>query len=647
MADDDVAKGQLRLYSSVRPALSAGTYTVRLEQAITSGGAIAPVDRPMEVTAPRFTLAGTEVQSVFPPPNASGAFDTRLAQIVLRRRTLPWERAADGAPVATRPPWMALVILGDGEANFLKGVSIADAMPQEVRSALGVTEQGTCDALEVSSTVVDKAFPREDELEALCHVRRVNLQDTELATGDDDGYLAVVVCNRLPQQGQTYGAYLVSLEGQLPVLPDPVPPAPSVGTTSVYEAPPEVIAAASYANTGGTVELVDTEPPEYLDSIDGEDRYKPVIRRRSAWQTPVTAAPPPPPAPAPTPSQGTLQHATDFAALEPEPPVLHRFPVLAHWQFTCSTGGDFQALMSNLDVGLLGTPPNPSHGPKPATRLEVADTGHTVVDQVTWRGEPARAWYRGPFVPRQVVRRAAPVPYHVADQALRFGADGRADVSLAAAFELGRLLALSDPRYAAVLHRWRRAALAARRVAAAVARVPGVDAAGANGDESLVRTLGVAVLAGVAADGAAALGDTVPPTDVDDLLAADDAAVIAEGLGLPAAFVGDVLAPGLTRQGYDRTRFESHLETDFNLIVAQKVRLGHLAKNLTDAVAATQSESNPPAAATTAAAAGARAAAAPPRARDGGRQPDVIERLWPGLRARLDEEGGRGADRDV
>lgn len=642
MADDDVAKGQLRLYSSVRPALSAGSYTVRLEQAITSAGAIAPVDRPMEVTAPRFALAGTEVQSVFPPPNANGAFDTRLAQIVLRRRTLPWERAANAAPVATRPPWLALVILGEGEANFLKGVSIADALPQDVRAALGVTEQGTCDALEVSSTVVDKAFPREDELEALCHVRRVNLLDTELATGDDDGYLSVVVCNRLPQQGQTYGAYLISLEGQLAVLPDPVPPAPTVGTTSVYEAPPEVIAAASYANTGGTVELVDTEPPEFLD---GEDRYKPVIRRTSAWQTPVTAAPPPPPAPAPTPSQGTLQHATDFAALEPEPPVLHRFPVLAHWQFTCGTGGDFQALTSNLDVGLLGTPPNPTHGPKPATRLEVADTGHTVVDQVTWRGEPARAWYRGPFVPRHVTRRAAPVPYHVADQALRFGADGRADVSLAAAFELGRLLALSDARYAAVLHRWRRAALAARRVAAAVARVPGTEGVATDGGESLTRTLGVAVLAGVAADGAAALGDTVPPTDVDDLLADDDAAVIAEGLGLPPSFVGDVLSPGLTQEGYDRSRFESRLETDFNLIVAQKVRLGHLGKGLTDRVAATQAESNPPVPESTLQAAGARAAAEPKR--DGDAEADVVEQLWPGLRARLDEEGGRGADRAV
>ena len=262
MPDDTVAKREMRLYSSVRPALSAGRYELRLEQSIDQGGGIAPVDRHMEVAAPRFSLPGTEVQSVFPPPNATGAFDTRLAQIVLRRRTLPWERGADSAPVATRAPWLALVILTDGEANFLKGVSIADAMPADVRTALGVTETGTCDALEVSGTVVEKVFPREDELPQLCHVRRVNLDDTELATGDDDGYLSVVVCNRLPQQGQAYGAYLISLEGQLDVLPDPAPPADTLGTQRVYELDTSLLAAASLAQTGRAIDFVATEQPD-------------------------------------------------------------------------------------------------------------------------------------------------------------------------------------------------------------------------------------------------------------------------------------------------------------------------------------------------------------------------------------------------
>ena len=54
---------------------------------------------------------------VFPPPNANGPFAGRLAQIVLRRRTLPWERSASQAE-----PWLALVVLADGEANFIPDV---------------------------------------------------------------------------------------------------------------------------------------------------------------------------------------------------------------------------------------------------------------------------------------------------------------------------------------------------------------------------------------------------------------------------------------------------------------------------------------------------------------------------------------------
>ena len=57
----------------------------------------------------------------------------------------------------------------------------------------------------------------------LCHLREVDLADTELALGDDDGYMAVVLGNRLPQPGVKYLACLVNLEGQygrLPVIPD-------------------------------------------------------------------------------------------------------------------------------------------------------------------------------------------------------------------------------------------------------------------------------------------------------------------------------------------------------------------------------------------------------------------------------------------
>src|SRR5690349_3583449 len=62
----------------------------------------------------------------------------------------------------------------------------------------------------------------------LTHVRRVDVNDTELAMGDDDGWLSVVMANRLPVMDEATGkpvkylACLVNLEGQVPKLPPPV-----------------------------------------------------------------------------------------------------------------------------------------------------------------------------------------------------------------------------------------------------------------------------------------------------------------------------------------------------------------------------------------------------------------------------------------
>ncbi len=64
-----------------------------------------------------------------------------------------------------------------------------------------------------------KIFPCKEDLDLLAHVREVDVKDTELANGDDDGWLAVVLANRLPvfdslnQKPVRYMACLVNLGG--------------------------------------------------------------------------------------------------------------------------------------------------------------------------------------------------------------------------------------------------------------------------------------------------------------------------------------------------------------------------------------------------------------------------------------------------
>ncbi|GHC60023.1 hypothetical protein [Streptomyces cinnamoneus] len=104
-------------------------------------------------------------------------------------------------------------------------------------------------------------------------------------------------------------------------------------------------------------------------------------------------------------------------------------------------------------------------GTGPAAATERLDLGYVPVAHALPSAEHTFAWYRGPFTP--VVAQAVPVPdgghFRHADEALVYLTDtGVFDVSYAAAFTLGRTLALSDATLAATVSAFR---ARARRVA--------------------------------------------------------------------------------------------------------------------------------------------------------------------------------------
>jgi hypothetical protein len=155
-----------------------------------------------------------------------------------------------------------------------------------------------------------------------------------------------------------------------------------------------------------------------------------------------------------------------------------RFPVLAHWSFTTNEGATFETLMQDLDVGLLGTVPETPPDATDTTTPEVVQTGHIGLDHRSRRGDASRAWYRGPFVPFPTIRdpedTARPLLAHSADQLRRVVPDGREDLSLAAAFEIGRLLGLSQLSVVSALLRFRREQFGAGRVRELVSEVTGL-----------------------------------------------------------------------------------------------------------------------------------------------------------------------------
>jgi hypothetical protein len=497
--------GHFILHSNVMPEITAGRYELRTEQTGLPFEVESEITH-IQVAAPRYTMPTDQILSSFPPANAEGAFGDRLPQIVLKRRTLPWERNPASGANPSETPWLALVVVAEGEATLstaapvrdcvTPGTALLDPDDQDV-------EQGLY--LAVTETVVKKIFPCKDDLPLLAHVREVDVNDTELANGDDDGWLAVVLSNRLPvfdeanKKPVRYMACLVNLEGQLDALPPPLPPVPSFEFVLAQDW--SVLATVNAASSPdarvmgnvnlGNVVLPTAAPgpasarPEglaamALNKTAADAKIGVALDGSAAMQQPgvgqqwssatqkVTAAALDPDAKRlvrDTMAQG-FRLPIELYALE----KVLRFPVLAHWSFTTKEGATFETLMQDLDVGLLGTVPERSPNAAAADAApEVVQTGHIGLDHRTRRGDPTRAWYRGPCVPfptpRDSTAKNEPLALaHSADQLRRVIPDGREDLQLAAAFEIGRLMALSQLSVVSALLRFRAEQFGAGRV---------------------------------------------------------------------------------------------------------------------------------------------------------------------------------------
>src|SRR5581483_2461212 len=236
MTDQTVAPGQMRLYDEVRPALPDGLYRLTASTTLSRPDfAVSSVDGYFLVDGPRFALPASDVAGVYPPADAQGAFADVLPQIVLGRRTLPWERDLDPghviAPVPdplplspTGVPWLGLLLFVDDPARrevtvLPDPVPLSSVVPDSIRGQMGL--DGTdpaVRAIEVDAPLLRQVAPSKDEVRLLSHVRQVNLDDRELAAGDSDGWFAVVQANRLPVPGLRHRACLVSLEQRSDVI---------------------------------------------------------------------------------------------------------------------------------------------------------------------------------------------------------------------------------------------------------------------------------------------------------------------------------------------------------------------------------------------------------------------------------------------
>jgi hypothetical protein len=595
-----VAEGHFQLYSHLTPPLPAGDYRFTTGQDLSATGphgALDPTALPVEklvthvrVTSPRYQLPPDQVLSTYPPANTEGAYGARLPQVVIKRRTLPWERTVDPEGESTvddvNTPWLALVVIAEGEADLVLNRPVAECVtPGQVLAGTPDVAQGNY--LAVHRSTIDRILPTQRDVPLLAHAREVDIHDTEMMMGDDDGFLAVVIANRLPLPGRDadgnevpakYLCALINLEGQFGVLRKETPPPvlvadwPVLVATTVVLSPSEAdqvqmggvegteIWNSHVERAQGLSEGVRAERAfgQGASAVSGaavaKENQVVAAQLREGWATGTAAAS----------DSVYVEMARDFGRLGVRDTLtadpVYRFPVLLHWSFTSTGDTTFRSLMEHLDSGLMGTlppepttPPDPLRGPVRTAGLqplEVVETGHVGIDQRTRRGDSVRAWYRGPLLPHPADTAAPRLPLaHAADQLRAIVPDRREDLSLAAAFEIGRLLALSQPSMVAALLRWRQTRYQAARTGAVWGGIlEGLDLRGTvvRPDRHLGISLGRGLARAVAGSREEVLGNPVPLVTAGTAMGLTDGDAVlgralATGLGIDAELDGPMV----------------------------------------------------------------------------------------------------------
>jgi hypothetical protein len=433
MSDDDsieppvtIRAGQIQFIEACHPPLVAGDYTVGIRQTIKESEA-APVpwnsdpyaaELQFAVDAPRFTLNPADIHSVYPPSNQIGRFDNALPHVVFTRRTLPWERTLDGAAPKLGqafPPWMGLLLTAEDELQVRDEAGRPTNRKNEVRS-LPVVSRSTDSLL----------FPAKEEI-----------LPPDLGQYGGDGETDSVKKLRAAAWKKAAPRY----EKQFALAID-VP-------AGLFKALAPRLEDLPYL---AHVRQVDTGDKEVL-AINDKGWFSLVIGNRLP--------------------QANKDHRVFLVSLEghqerlqekwhPLPDHKIRLAVLGTWTFRCEGSNDFKAHMKALTVDSFHLPcatfDDRSTAAKDIVNAAYA-RGYTAFSHVMRHGEKTVSWYRGPLTPLNYTKpQQIQEPVSCADELLRYDPDtGMFDSTYAAAWQLGRLLALQNQSFSLAMRRIRAA----------------------------------------------------------------------------------------------------------------------------------------------------------------------------------------------
>ena len=221
------------------PGLEAGDYTaiVNLTAAPPS---VPPAEAPpvttgtktvqFSVKGERFAVLDSEVISTWPPKSAQGDFHGHLPHVILRRKTLPWERSGRSDGTEPPTPWLFVLLFEyDGQSEPAVRTVAAEKLNEEPKTFLysflspaskftNETQQDPKESvalLDIDAAILKSQLPKKADHLRYCSVAR--------EPGGSGSEVAVVMGAQIIRRGTSsdggtsypvkhYVAHLVSLE---------------------------------------------------------------------------------------------------------------------------------------------------------------------------------------------------------------------------------------------------------------------------------------------------------------------------------------------------------------------------------------------------------------------------------------------------
>lgn len=385
-----------------RPSLQAGTYTVTVTQTLSNAEIKTDTTfsstRTFHVEGDQFSLNPQTVYSVFPAASSKGSYTHVLPSVILKRSTLPWERRAIQPPWEKKASADASAKSQNSEAPWLALLLFHEgevAQPEVVT----VGELSPPPQASPTQTKEDPVsllqIPTELLKKLLPSAADLKLLSHVRKGTHEDGSeieLSVVIGNRLPRPGLNT-VHLVSLEHFF------------------------------------CLKVESNSPKKQGNSLDNStingQQQKAYNKDNDAFTAVVS---------------------------------------LHSWDFVCDTTNSqdhFRNLLTSLDVGTLklaGKDETVNPSDKKGTVNHYLKKGYVPLKHHLRNFQTTVSWYHSPLLPG---KNQQPFlfnfPVRAADQLLVYDCEiGLFDSSYAAAWQLGRLLALQDKSLSINLFNWKR-----------------------------------------------------------------------------------------------------------------------------------------------------------------------------------------------